>query len=253
MKPLKLNIVSDEQLPRFDDKLDTPEEIRAYKKKFVETLSDGEVSPLSLDGLKFLSNEELVERYVQIDQGAARAKWHICWLLRQRFESDKLFGQYVEDLNATQTNCLGSQMTVWRYWRAGAFCDRYEIDKLSDFNLSKSAVYELSAPVNELVAERVLSVIKTQSERMPVSTVKRLIEQSKAVATQEPADSVIGNSDETTFIATEDEDEKTEYLLLPLSESNKAIAKIIEVVRLYQDIISIDVLILELQKLNQHQ
>jgi len=245
MKPFKIRTTENIDVAILEPKLETENEIMIYKRQLIDSLSDKSDNPLLLDGLKFLTNNELIERYIQIDQGAARAKWHICWLLRQRFDSDKLFGQYVEDLNSTQTNCLGSQKNVWRSWRAGEFCDKYEIGELSEFNLSKSIVYELSAPANESVVEYVLSVIKNHSERMPINAVRRLIEQSKAVATQELS------HDQNEVCPTEIESEKLECL--HLSECDKAVAKIIEVVRLYQDIISIDVLILELQKLNQNQ
>ncbi len=244
MKPFKIRTTENTDVAILEPKLETENEIMIYKRQLIDSLSDKSDNPLSLDGLKFLTNNELIERYIQIDQGAARAKWHICWLLRQRFDSDKLFGQYVEDLNSTQTNCLGSQKNVWRSWRAGEFCDKYEIGELSEFNLSKSIVYELSAPANESVVEYVLSVIKNHSERMPINAVRRLIEQSKAVATQELDDATIVNGSLESDYEIKD--------VTPVLTNKQVLHDIVELVKTYNDVELIQEIIDELEKLLLH-
>jgi len=180
VKPFKIK--EHDLLPIVNDELETGIDILESKRRFVDALSDKSNNPLSLNGLKFLSNDELLGRYIQIDNGATRTKWHICWLLRQRFDSDKLFGQYIEEFrDSTGTLCPSNRKDLYRSWRAGKFCETYGINSLEDFKLSKTVVYELSQAANEDVAGSVFDFIKNQDVSVSVQEVRRLLEQAQSI------------------------------------------------------------------------
>ena len=180
MKPFKIK--EHDLLSIVNDELETGIDILESKRRFVDALSDKSNNPLSLNGLKFLSNDELLGRYIQIDNGAARTKWHICYLLRQRFDSDKLFGQYIEAFrDSTGTLCPSNRKDLYRSWRAGKFCETYGINNLEDFKLSKTVIYELSQVANEDVASKVFDAIKNQDEPASVQDVRRLLEQARSI------------------------------------------------------------------------
>lgn len=180
MKPFKIK--EHDLLPIVNDELETGIDILESKRRFVDALSDKSNNPLSLNGLKFLSNDDLLGRYIQIDNGATRTKWHICWLLRQRFDSDKLFGQYIEEFrDSTGTLCPSNRKDLYRSWRAGKFCETYGINSLEDFNLSKTVVYELSQAANEDVTGGVFDSIKNKDMPVSVQEVRRLLEQARSI------------------------------------------------------------------------
>ncbi len=195
--------------------------------------------------LSQMSNEDLFAKLIQIEQQSAIVYWKIWWILRKRYNSDTEFGRYIKEIENTdfgQTLCLTNQKKIYRSWRAGKFCETYKIDDLADFKLSKTVVYELSAAINEDVAGKVLESIKNKDIVVRVQEVKLLLEQSKAVATIYPLSNEVEAVVEVeTEVVAEVEENGDEGL--------KAIKKVIAVVELYQDVISIDALILELQKL----
>ena len=223
-----------------------PTEIR---RKFIDAMSDGKTNPLSLDGLKFLSNEELLGRYIEIDNGAARTKWHICWLLRQRFDSNILFGKYIDEFKSSVvTLCYNNRMSINRAWRAGKFCESNNINDIAEFKLSKTVIYELSAAANEDVATQVFEAIKERDTAISVQEAKRLLMQARAIeiSVERQVEETELSSDESDGVEIE-----VEHPLLyeEESESDRAIEKVVDVVRMYQDIISIDALIRKLQSL----
>lgn len=161
----------------------TKQEIVELKREFVDGVGKSDV--WSVSGLSQLSNDDLISRLVQIDNQATLMKWRIFWILRQRYDSDTLFGQYIAELrsHSTQTLCFGSQMDTYRTWTAGRFCETYEINDLSDILISQTAIYELSRPVNEAVAGDIFNAIKYQ--KVPVYEVKRLLEQARSTTIEE--------------------------------------------------------------------
>ncbi len=253
-------MIRDDPFPKFDDKLETEDEIREYKKKFVDTLSDSTTNPLSLLGLKLMSNEDLLNRFVQIDNGATWAKWMICWTLRQRFESDKLFGQYIEEFrDATGTLCPSSRKAIYRAWRAGKFCETYKINDLSEIGISKTAIYELSQAVNEDIADKVFETIKHQDVPIPVHEVRRMLEQARAIDGESDIvpsgrvddDSV--NSIESTLDVrvidyqdnVHDRDEILDQLCrsADLLTEDRAVDELVKLIKTYRKVASLNVLV----------
>ena len=139
---------------------------------------------LSTRQLTQMSNHELMDRVAQIDEQATLMIWRILWVIRQRFESDKLFGQYIEDYRSTATHgtSVGSQQSVNTAWLAGRFCETYKIYDLLSVNIPKSAIYELSRPMNEGVVGAVFDEIRVKKERVLFSDVKRLLSKARSVS-----------------------------------------------------------------------
>lgn len=167
----------------------TKQEIAELKREFVDGVGKSDV--WSVSGLNQLSNEDLIKRLVQIDNQSTLMKWRILWILRQRYDSDTLFGQYIAELRSdpAQTLCLGNQMDIYRAWNAGKFCETYDINDLSEISISQTAIYELSRPANEAVSGDVFNAIRYK--KVPVSDVKRMLEQAKAVSTIETQELIL--------------------------------------------------------------
>jgi hypothetical protein len=176
-------------------KFKTPDEIEARRAFIAGADKDGIIqqqeSIWSFSDLKKLSNDELIDRLEQVDNQAMLMRWRILWVLRQRFPSDRLFGQYIAELRATRAICAGSHQEVNRALHAGRFCERHQITDLNSTGLLQSAVYVLSRPANEYVADEVYKKIKNKN--VQVKDVERYIEQAKAVLTieQQPQQPVV--------------------------------------------------------------
>jgi hypothetical protein len=168
-------------------KFKTPDEIEARRAFIAGADKDGIIQQQediwSFSDLKKLTNDELIDRLEQVDNQATLIKWRILWALRQRFPSDKLFGQYIADLKATRAICAGSHQEINRALHAGRFCEKHRITSLSSAGLLQSAVYALSRPANETIADDIYKQIKNKN--VPVKDVERYIEQAKAVLTIE--------------------------------------------------------------------
>ncbi|KJV05131.1 hypothetical protein [Methylocucumis oryzae] len=166
-------------------KFKTPNEMAARRAFIAGADKDGIIQQdsgvWSFSDLKNLTNDELIERLEQVDNQATLIKWRILWALRQRFPSDKLFGQYISDLKATRAICAGSHQEINRALHAGRFCEKYGIVNLSSVGLLQSSVYALSRPANETIADEVYKKIKNKN--VPIKDVERYIEQAKAVLT----------------------------------------------------------------------
>jgi hypothetical protein len=168
-------------------KFKTPEEIEARRVFIAGADKDGIIqqqeSIWSFSDLKKLSNDELINRMEQVDNQAILMRWRILWVLRQRFPSDRLFGQYIAELKATRANCAGSHQEINRALHAGRFCARHRITDLNSVGLLQSSIYVLSRPANEYVADEVYKKIKNKN--VQVKDVERYVEQAKAVLTIE--------------------------------------------------------------------
>jgi hypothetical protein len=139
----------------------------------------------SLDNLNKLNNDELIDRLQQVENQSMLIKWRILWMLRQRFPSDKVFGQYLADLknSATRYIIASSPQTITKSIQAGRFCERHKITSLEEVSLLPSSIYALSRPIYEDVSDSVFKQVKEKN--LPNVEVERLLEQAKAVSTIE--------------------------------------------------------------------
>ncbi len=111
-----------------------------------ETFIDAAIEQQSPD-LTVLSLNELADRYATIDQQSQLFKGLILLEARERLPSNKEFGQWIKSV---QTLCLDNQPTLTRYMNFA----KYFKDK-DRTGISLTAAYEISAPTNEEVADKI--------------------------------------------------------------------------------------------------
>lgn len=132
---------------------------------FIENVGKTTLSDLSLD--------ELVNRFIQIDSQSHFLKGMILLEARARFSSDKEFGQWVISTginNSTKTRQIRTQlMNLASYFK----------DK-DTTGLSLSACYEISAPINSDVADKVYQ--EALNKKLSVAQVKAEIAKAKELA-----------------------------------------------------------------------
>ena len=115
--------------------------------------------------LTVLSLDDLADRYAQIDQQSQLMKGLILLEARNRFASNNEFGDWIKTV---QTLCLDRQEVRTRYMNFA----RYFKDK-ERLGISLTAAYEISAPVNEAVADRVYEY--ALNKNLPVAEIKKQI------------------------------------------------------------------------------
>ena len=119
-------------------------------------LAENELTVLSLD--------DLAERYNQIDTQSQMLKGLILLEARERFESDKLFGQWIATVGLSDSSRFtrSTYMNLARYFK--------EKDMTG---ISITAAYEISAPSNAEIANEVYEFARLKN--LPVAEVKRQI------------------------------------------------------------------------------
>jgi hypothetical protein len=194
-------------------KIKSESELQAIKREFINGANGGVKDDLWLfSGLNEMTTKELLDRLYQVDNQATMMTWRIWWAIRQHYESDQLFGQFIAELksDSTQTLCLTGQKEIYRAWTAGKFCEKYGINDLSEFGVSQTAIYELSRPVNEAIAGQILDSIKLQ--KLPVNEVKRLLEQARVVSTIEEREKTTESSEIIEADIIEGEEQHVEVI-----------------------------------------
>ena len=111
-----------------------------------ETFIDAAIEQQSPD-LTVLSLNELADRYATIDQQSQLFKGLILLEARERFPSNNEFGNWVKTI---QSLCLDRQEVRTRYMNFA----KYFKDK-DRTGISLTAAYEISAPTNEEVADKI--------------------------------------------------------------------------------------------------
>jgi hypothetical protein len=122
-----------------------------------------------IQDLTVLSLDDLADRYAQIDQQSQLMKGLILLEARNRFSSNNEFGDWVKTV---QTLCLDRQEVRTRYMNFA----RYFKDK-ERLGISLTAAYEISAPVNEVVADKIYEY--ALHKNLPVAEIKKQIKAAK--------------------------------------------------------------------------
>lgn len=120
--------------------------------------------------LTILSLEQLVERYNQIDKQSQLFKGLILLEARERFLSDKEFGQWVATVGLSDS----SRFTRSTYMNLARFFKNRDMT-----GISMTAAYEISAPCNADIAEEIYSIALFKN--LPVAEVKRQIALKKGI------------------------------------------------------------------------
>lgn len=137
----------------------TAENLNKLENKFVDSVEKTSLQALSLD--------ELVHQFYQIEQQGQLLQGRILLEARERFKSDKEFGQW-----CTQSICLGSQPQRTRLMNLARFFKGREIEKIGI-----SVAYLISSPevVKAGISEEVYDYAR--SKKLSVDEVKKHIEQ----------------------------------------------------------------------------
>ena len=172
-------------------------EFKVVTGNFVENVGKTTLSDLSLD--------ELIDRFIAIDNQAHLLKGLILLEARARFPSDKEFGQWVISTginNSTKTRQIRTQLMNL----AGYFKDK------DTTGISLSACYEISAPINADVADKVYQA--ALGKNLSVAQIKAEIANAKGLLPE----SVNEGSGEPELMPLEDISRFMEQVLADIGE-----------------------------------
>jgi hypothetical protein len=144
--------------------------------------------------LKKLSVKELESRMEDIEwQYHNRAdalgrsyilyKWKLVMHIRGKFDSDRKFGEYLNDLRDRKPEhpiCTTKRLV--RDIQAAKFCEKHNIKDLNKVKIYPTAIYHLAEPRNSDVANEIYKEIK--GKNLPVTEVERLITKAHALEHQ---------------------------------------------------------------------
>jgi hypothetical protein len=144
-------------------------------------------SPNNLRGLKIQELEtmwtDIEHQTGAINDQAKMMIWHICLRIRKFYPSDRLMGEYLNELRSRDpthplmTGC--TQQTRNKWANAAQWCSDMRITSLPEEKLTQQAVFILSSPANKEVSKKVYKQIKGKS--MPSSEIERIVNTLKAV------------------------------------------------------------------------
>ena len=143
---------------------------RIVEKKDLQALEDKFVNAIEKTVLKDLTLDELAGQFESVDKQAQLFQGLILLEARERFESDKLFGEWC----ATRPLCLGSQTQRTRLMNLARFFSTREI-----IGISLTACYEISAPINADIADKVYQA--ALNKNLSVAQIKAEIAKAKGV------------------------------------------------------------------------
>lgn len=141
---------------------ESKEERNANKLKKLEKSFTSQIDKFSL---KDLSLADLANRYQEIDQQSQLFKGLILLEARGRFNSNNEFGNWVQSV---KTLCLDRQEVRTRYMNLAKYFKDREMQ-----GISLTVAYQISAPVNEDIADEVYEYAKDKN--LKVSEVKKKI------------------------------------------------------------------------------
>jgi hypothetical protein len=124
------------------------------------------------DDLTSLTLDELADRFDSIEQQAQLFQGRILLEARNRFESDIAFGEWVTNVGGTL--CSTTRQHRTRLMNLARFFDSRELT-----GISITAAYEISAPINEDVADKIYEY--ALNKNLPVSEIKAQIQIAKGI------------------------------------------------------------------------
>lgn len=161
------------------------------------------IGAIEQDNLKTLSLEQLAQQFDDVEQQGQLLQGRILLEARERFRSDKEFGQW-----CSQSICLGSQPQRTRLMNLARFFEGRELEKISI-----SAAYEISAPINADIANEIYEIAR--GKNMPLAEVRRQIALKKGV----PNVSIVPTSVEPSVEKTSAAEMVTESLPIEINQS----------------------------------
>jgi len=129
-------------------------------------VNDLDVKLLSSSALSKLNEWELADKFEKIDGDYHLLKWKIASLIKGKFKSDKLYGQFLQELRDTHPShplCTIKTATLRRYYKAAEICDILKIDNLKAVGLSPTMIYELGELKNKDKLNEIYEQIKNEN------------------------------------------------------------------------------------------
>lgn len=139
-------------------------------KETLKQIESNFVKNVERDNLSSLTLNELATRFESIEQQAQLLQGRILLEARNRFESDTLFGQWIQESGGALCACGKQHRT--RLINLAKFFENKELDKISI-----TAAYEISAPINADIAEKIYEMAR--GKNLSVAEVKKQITQIK--------------------------------------------------------------------------
>jgi len=132
------------------------------------TVEDKEfdIDVLSNSVLNKLNAWELADKFEKVDGDYHLLKWRIVLLIKKKFKSDKLYGQFLQELRdkyPTHPLCTIKTSTLRRYYKAAEICNTLKIDNLKVVGLSPTVIYELGELKNEDKLNDIFQKIKNEN------------------------------------------------------------------------------------------
>ena len=149
------------------------------------------------DNLKALSLDQLANRFEEIEQQGQLLQGRILLEARERFPSNKEFGQWC----AVHSICVDSQQHRTRLINLARFFENRELAKIGI-----SAAYEISAPINSDIAVDVYEYVK--DKKVPLAEIRKQIAMRKGESLPLPT------REKIETISTELVNEQTELSLV---------------------------------------
>jgi hypothetical protein len=139
----------------------------------------------SLPDLTVLTLDDLAARYTSIDQQSQLFKGLILLEARERLPDNKKFGAWIKSIQAL---CLDNQPTLTRYMNFA----KYFKDK-DRTGISLTAAYEISAPVNEAIADKIYEY--ALNKNLSVADIQKRIQVEKGVQAEDKSNPATINTE----------------------------------------------------------
>ncbi len=144
----------------------TEKDLRIVEGEFILSVDKTSLSDLTLD--------ELVNRYNQIDYQSHIMKGLILLEARSRFPSNNEFGDWIQSVHSI---CLDSQPVRTRLMNFASYFKNKDTT-----GISLSACYEISAPINSNIADKVYQ--EALNKNLSVAEIKAEITKAKGLSPQ---------------------------------------------------------------------
>ena len=138
----------------------------------------------STNDLKKLTKEGLIERLEMLHKNATLLRWRILAALRAKFDSDRLYGQYLDTIRTDPeyAHLIGKQQDMNRAALAGKWIEMHGITDLNEAGILISTVYALSRPQNADIQDKIYRAIRRKS--VPIAEVERMIMEARSIPGQ---------------------------------------------------------------------
>ncbi|MEN9897768.1 MAG: hypothetical protein RLZZ66_1417 [Pseudomonadota bacterium] len=209
--------------------------------KDLQKIEDNFIKSVDVTSLSDLSLDDLANRYYEIHCQSHLMKGLILLEARNRFSSNNEFGDWVQSV---QSICLDSQPVRTRLMNYAKYFKEKDIT-----GISLSACYEISAPVNEDVADKVYEYALNRN--LSVTDIKAKIKEEKKLLPILESNAEEDDQDHESFTEADHDTNKKEELM-PREDVSEFVKLILSDVQSLPQNEAVRVLKLCLKELNKH-